>query len=48
MIARSVGRSWHERLAEADRLIVELTGQIERHSARVEELEQQARKDSST
>jgi transposase len=35
------------RLAEAYRLIAELTGQIERLSARVEELERQARKDSS-
>ena len=36
------------RLAEAYRLIAELTGQAERLSARVEELERQARKDSST
>ena len=36
------------RLAEAYRLIAELTAQIERLSARVEELERQARKDSST
>jgi transposase len=36
------------RLAEAYRLIGELTAQIERFSARVEELERQARKDSST
>jgi transposase len=36
------------RLAEAYRLIAELTGQIERLSARVEDLERQARKDSST
>ena len=36
------------RLAEAYRLIAELTGQIERLSARVEELERQARKESST
>jgi transposase len=36
------------RLAEAYRLIAELTGQIEGLSARVEELERQARKDSST
>ena len=43
------------RLAEAYRLIGELTGQaegltaqLERLSARVEELERQARKDSST
>ena len=36
------------RLAEAYRLIGELTAQIERLSARVEELERQARKDSST
>jgi transposase len=36
------------RLAEAYRLITELTGQLERLSARVEELERQARKDSST
>ena len=36
------------RLAEAYRLIAELTGQIGRLSARVEELERQAGKDSST
>jgi transposase len=36
------------RLAEAYRLIGELTAQIERLSARVEQLERQARKDSST
>jgi uncharacterized coiled-coil protein SlyX len=36
------------RLAEAYRLIAELTGQAERLAARVEELERQARKDSST
>ena len=36
------------RLAEAYRLIAELTEQSERLSARVEELERQARKDSST
>ena len=36
------------RLAEAYRLIAELTAQIERLSARVEDLERQARKDSST
>jgi hypothetical protein len=36
------------RLAEAYRLIAELSGQVERLSARVEELERQARKDSST
>src|SRR6266851_2714057 len=36
------------RLAEAYRPIAELTAQIERLSARVEELERQARKDSST
>ena len=36
------------RLAEAYRLIAELGGQVERLSARVEELERQARKDSST
>ena len=36
------------RLAKAYRLIAELTGQAERLSARVEELERQARKDSST
>ena len=36
------------RLAEAYRLIGELTAQIERLSARVEDLERQARKDSST
>jgi transposase len=36
------------RLAEAYRLISELTAQIERLSARVEQLERQARKDSST
>jgi Family of unknown function (DUF6444) len=36
------------RLAEAYRLIGELTAQIERFSARVDELERQARKDSST
>jgi transposase len=36
------------RLAEAYRLISELSGQVERLSARVEELERQARKDSST
>jgi hypothetical protein len=36
------------RLAEAYRLIAELTGQIERLSVRVEELERQARKESST
>jgi transposase len=36
------------RLAEAYRLIGELTAQVERLSARVEELERQARKDSST
>ncbi len=34
------------RLAEAYRLIAELTDQAERLSARVEELERQARKDS--
>jgi hypothetical protein len=34
------------RLAEAYRLIAELTAQIERLSARVEDLERQARKDS--
>jgi Family of unknown function (DUF6444) len=37
-----------ERLAEAYRLIGELTAQIERLSARVNVLERQARKDSST
>ena len=36
------------RLAEAYRLIGELTAQIERLAARVEQLERQARKDSST
>jgi transposase len=36
------------RLAEAYRLIVELTAQVERLSARVEDLERQARRDSST
>ena len=36
------------RLAEAYRLVGELTAQIERLSARVEQLERQARKDSST
>ena len=36
------------RLAEAYRLIAELSGQAERLAARVEELERQARKDSST
>jgi transposase len=36
------------RLAEAYRLISELTPQVERLSARVEQLERQARKDSST
>jgi len=36
------------RLAEAYRLIAELTAQAERLSARVEDLERQARKDSST
>jgi transposase len=36
------------RLAEAYRLIAELTAQVERLSGRVEELERQARKDSST
>jgi hypothetical protein len=36
------------RLAEAYRLIAELGGQVERLSARVEELERQARRDSST
>jgi transposase len=36
------------RLAQAYRLIAELTGQAERLSARVEEPERQARKDSST
>ena len=36
------------RLAEAYRLITGLTAQIERLSARVEDLERQARKDSST
>jgi Transposase IS66 family len=36
------------RLAEAYRLIAGLTGQAERLSARAEELERQARKDSST
>jgi len=36
------------RLAEAYGLIAELTAQAERLSARVEQLERQARKDSST
>jgi transposase len=36
------------RLAEAYRLIADLTAQIERLSARVEDLERQARRDSST
>jgi hypothetical protein len=36
------------RLAEAYRLIAELTAQAERLSARVDELERQARRDSST
>jgi transposase len=36
------------RLAEAYRLIAELTGQVGRLSARVEDLERQARRDSST
>lgn len=36
------------RLAEAYRLIAELTAQVERLSGRAEELERQARKDSST
>ena len=36
------------RLAEAYRLLTELTGQLERLSGRVGELERQARKDSST
>ena len=36
------------RLAEAYRLIAELSGQAERLADRVEELERQARKDSST
>jgi transposase len=36
------------RLAEAYRLIAELTAHVERLSARVEDLERQARKDSST
>jgi transposase len=36
------------RLAEAYRLIAELSGQAERLAARVQELERQARKDSST
>jgi transposase len=36
------------RLAEAYRLIAELSGQAERLAARVGELERQARKDSST
>jgi len=36
------------RLAEAHQLIAELTAQVTRLSARVEELERQARKDSST
>ena len=35
------------RLAEAYRLIAELTGQVGRLSARVEDLERQARRDSS-
>ena len=35
-------------LAEAYRLISELSGQVGRPSARVKELERQARKDSST
>jgi hypothetical protein len=34
------------RLAEAYRLIAELGGQVERLSARVEDLERQARRDS--
>jgi transposase len=36
------------RLAEAYRLVAELSAQVERLSARAEELERQARKDSST
>ena len=36
------------RLAEAYQLIAELTAQVTRLSARVEELERQARRDSST
>lgn len=37
-----------ERLVEACRLVAELTGQVERLTVRVEELERQVRKDSST
>jgi transposase len=37
-----------ERLVEAYQLLAELTGQVQRLTGRVEELERQARKDSST